>query len=120
MKTIQPDEPTLTPPSPEHAPGGDLQQLQGQIKLLQELVYQNHEQLASIRRQMRIATVFGFLRLLIIVVPLIIAAIYLPPFVREAINYYSQFTQISAGPGNTKLQVTDLQDLLQSAGLFQQ
>lgn len=95
-------------------------ELEREVKMLREMVRQNHELLQSMRRQMRISSVFSVLRLVILLIPLILALIYLPPFLREAFQYYKDFTS-TPGLLNTNggLDLTEWQNLLQSTGFFE-
>lgn len=94
--------------------------IDAELKMLREMVMRNHDLLKSMRRQMRLAAALGALRLLLILVPLVLALVFLPPFLREAVDYYRNFTTASSGlNGVGNLNLTELQNLLQSTGLLE-
>lgn len=120
MKEIEEGKPGLQQPDHEVRAYPPSQRLETEMKALREMVMQNNKMLHSIRRQMRLASIWGMLRLLILIVPLILAAIYLPPYIREAIDYYRNFSEASSGfNGVGNLDLTELQNLLQSTGLLE-
>jgi hypothetical protein len=97
---------------------------------LKELIEKNikwsqviYEQNRKIKHRLTLMVIGDYLKLLIIVVPIILALIYLPPLLKGALNQYSSLLGIGGGGVN---QVNDilsqvsggqLDEILQNLGL---
>ena len=60
------------------------QQIKKIIKQQQEI----SDRLEKVERHIKIARVFTVFKILIIIIPLILAAIYLPPYIQDTVNNY--------------------------------
>jgi hypothetical protein len=65
----------------------------------QQAVKENHRLLRSLRRGMRFMEFMNALRLLILLVPIILASVYLPPLIRDTLQFF-QAAQRSLEPGS--------------------
>lgn len=64
------------------------------IELLQANLEHNEEVLKisrEIKKYIRLQNVWATLRTILIVAPIVLGFIYLPPFIKEAIEYYKSF-----------------------------
>lgn len=88
--------------------------MEDQLKEIRRLVEENKHDLKQIRRTLKVSAFFSFLRWLLILVPLILAAIYLPALVSDFKDSTNQFTQGDSG-GNLPqgFSVDQIQGLLQ-------
>ncbi len=69
-------------------------------QLVQENLNLSHEiyrLVKKIRKQLLWQKIFGFLKFLIIVVPLVVGSIYLYPMLQEMIGTYQQITEMTKG-----------------------
>ncbi len=83
-----------TPEFPVLEKGEDLKSLvEKNIKWSQVIYEQNQK----IKRRMTMMVILGYLRLLVIVVPLVLALIYLPPMFKEMWGQYSSLLGVGAG-----------------------
>jgi hypothetical protein len=78
-------------------------------KLLQKnLEYSklNHEMLLKVRRYILIQQIFSVLKIVIIVIPLVLAMFYALPFLKESLltyqNILSEFDKATGGTGGTQ------------------
>lgn len=91
---------------------------------LEELVAENLEltkemqvMMKKIKRYMAIRAVMGVIYLVLIVGPIILAAIYLPAIVQPAMEQYQSLMNVSAGAGvPAGVDITEILQLLQSQG----
>lgn len=63
----------------------------------EDILRENHKMLKSIQRNARISTALNAIRLLIIVIPVILAFIFLPPLYREYKSDYEQAVESLTG-----------------------
>lgn len=105
--------PTTTAPN--------MDRIVAELKAQRELIEKQGAMLKSIRRSLRVSGIMSLLRMLIILIPLIIAAIYLPPLIRNWVgmfsDYQSAFRESTTFPQG--IDVQQVQDLLQKSGLFE-
>lgn len=91
-----------------------------ELKKLVEIAAKNTEEtkkdLAEIKKMVKSIKnhfirdeIYSFLRFLIIIVPLVIGAIYLMPFVEKAMRQYQQLMGFSVDLGNGAANVQDIQ-----------
>lgn len=57
---------------------------------LQKILEENNQLLRRIRRQMLTAQILGWLKFLIIIVPLVLAYFYLKPYYQDTIKFYRE------------------------------
>lgn len=66
------------------------QQIKKIIKQQQEIF----DRLERVERHIKIARIFTIFKILMIIIPLILAAIYLPPYIEEIVSEYLEILQI--------------------------
>jgi len=74
------------------------------VRLLEE----NHRMLKSIQRVSRLNSFFNMLKLLLIAVPIILALIYFPQYLRS----FSDFLQVFQTPADSPLDLSTIERLL--------
>jgi hypothetical protein len=98
---------------PEVSTNQDLKALLEENLKLTRAIYTLAE---KTRRHIFWGEVFGVLRTLIIVVPLILAYFYLQPMLQQAIGAYQELLGVSADAGNTNQSLLDQLRGLQKVG----
>jgi len=64
---------------------------------IKEIIKQQEEifkRLEKIERHIKIAKIFTIFKILIIIIPLILAAVYLPPYIEKIVSEYLEILQI--------------------------
>lgn len=91
LKNLKKPEQEASPPKKENV------NLENEVALIRKEVEQNRELLISIhekteqaRHYIKIGRIISFIYLTIIVVPIVLAFIYLPPFLRDAVKGYKE------------------------------
>lgn len=63
----------------------------------------NHEMLLKVKRYILLQQIFSIIKLLIIIIPLVLAIVYAMPYLRDAMGTYNeilkQFNQATGGSG---------------------
>lgn len=77
-----------------------LAKLEDQLSGMQTMVQKLYERSEEVHRHIMLQRVWGFLKFLIIVVPLILAAVYLPPLIQNAFAPYQELLQGSSSNGS--------------------
>lgn len=78
----------------------DLQKiLEENTRVLQE----NNQLLRRIRRQMLTTQILGWLKLLIIIIPLVLAYFYLKPYYKDTVKFYSELLGGTTPSGRNNL-----------------
>ena len=98
-----------------------LEQVQAELREQRKLIDENHAMLKAIRRSMRWSSIFSFIRILIVVVPLILLSIYLPPLISHWLNMFGQYQDAMNGNGSVPqgFDIKQIQDLLQKSGMIE-
>ncbi len=78
-------------------------------KLVQSVFEQNQK----IKHRITMMVIGSYLRLLLIVVPIIFAVIYLPPLLRPM---FEQYSALLGGMGGTNSGANQIQDILKAIG----
>lgn len=68
--------------------------LSKELKAQRELILNNNDMLRSIRRNSRISATLNVLRFVIILVPLVLALIYLPKIVEDYVGLFTSVDQV--------------------------
>ncbi len=68
--------------------------LSKELKAQRELILTNHDMLRSIRRNSRISMVLNGLRFLVILVPIVLALIYLPRIVGDYLDLFASVDEV--------------------------
>lgn len=71
--------------------------LEKELLKQKELLVNNYDMLKSIRRTARISAMINMVRLLIIIIPLILAIVYLPSIIREYSSVLDAYTSFDSG-----------------------
>ncbi len=78
-----------------------------------KLVQSVYEQNQKIKHRITMMVIGSYLRLLLIVVPIIFAVIYLPPILKPL---FEQYSALLGGMGGTNSGAGQIQDLLKAIG----
>ncbi|MEI7497832.1 MAG: hypothetical protein WCK11_00930 [Candidatus Falkowbacteria bacterium] len=109
----KPGEPAVLPGDIVQTP----ERVQAQIKVLLEqnleLTKEIHEMTHKIKRYITFQKVLSFIYLLLIFVPLIVGAIYLPPLLQGILGQYSQ---LMGGTGSSATDLTGILEQLKQGG----
>lgn len=76
-----------------------------------QVLQENNQLLRRIRRQMLTTQILGWLKILIIVVPLILAYVYLKPYYKDTIKLYSELLGGTTPSGRNNL-LQELQGII--------
>lgn len=98
-----------------------MDKIQAELKSQRRLLEENHRMLLSVRRGMRFSFAASTVKLILILIPLILAAVFLPPFVRdwlETIRGYQEAIPDVSGDMRG-INVDQLRELLQKSSLFE-
>lgn len=68
--------------------------LSKELKAQRELILNNNDMLRSIRRNSRISATLNVLRFVIILVPLVLALIYLPKIVEDYVGLFTSVDEV--------------------------
>lgn len=99
-----------------------LEQMQAELRQQRKMIEENHHLLVSMRRAMRVSVVFTVLKILLFLVPLVLAAVFLPPYIREWLETVRSYQNVISGSPDGQLQGLDidqLRQLLQKTGMFE-
>jgi len=98
-----------------------LEQMQQELRDQRKLIDENHTMLRKIHRSMQIASVFAVVRLLLVLIPLILALIFLPPFIKQWTGIINEYQDVFSVQGTVPkgFDINKIQDLLQSSGLLE-
>lgn len=106
----EPARESVPQPSPAASEIRELQRLlEESIALSQKIVVQNRQ----IKRRLTWMAVGSFLRILVILIPLILAAIFLPPLIEPAIRQYQELIGLSSSLRESGVNGQVMTDLLQ-------
>ncbi len=99
----------------------NLDAIQTELREQRKLIEENHTMLKSLRRLARVSSVFSFIRILLIAVPLILLAIFLPPLIRDWMQTLEQYQQAVNGTGTMPqgFDLQQIQEMLQKSGMFE-
>lgn len=118
MQEVDPNsdaEPAIkTPPAPQAAVAPSYGANNQDDGFLKQTLMENQELLLGIRRSLRISMFFNVLRFFIILIPLIIALIYLPPLIENILSMLHSITSIG-----DNIQLPQGFDFSQFQGLFE-
>lgn len=117
MDELNPLKQTAYPSTSTHA----MDVLQAELKEQRKLIEENHAMLKSLRRSLRLSTLFSFIRILIVVIPLILLALYLPPLIKNWLQTFDQYQQALNGNGSMPqgFDIKQIQELLQKSGMLE-
>lgn len=95
--------------------------MQTELREQRKLIEENHAVLKSLRRLARLGSIFSIIRILLIAIPLILLAIYLPPLLRNWLHTLDQYQQAINGTGSMPqgFDLKQIQDLLQKSTLLE-
>ena len=66
-----------------------------------EMLEAQHE---SIKRKLFVMSLFNYLKLALILIPVVLGLIYLPPFIREVVDIYQSFLGLGTGAQENSIQ----------------
>ena len=97
----------------------DLDKKQTKEESVRELLEKNlkwsqiiYEQNRKINRKLMWASIAGWMRLILILAPLILAILYLPPFIKDAWSKFGTLTSVMGTGGGTNAQGGSLDNLI--------
>lgn len=83
-----------------------------ELKEQKEILLKIYEQTQKTRRYIMIGKIISFIYLLLLVVPIIFAAIYLPPLLKNVIAPYQELLGQTNSSGNSALNTNKINNLL--------
>jgi hypothetical protein len=99
-------------PTPPHKPTVE-EMMAENLALTKEM----HVMMRKVRRYMAVRAVMGVIYLILIVGPIILAAIYLPPLISPVIEQYQSLFGVTGGGGvPSGIDLNEILQLLQSQG----
>lgn len=98
-----------------------LDQLQEELRQQRKLIEESHHMLRAMRRSMRLTSILSIVRLLLILIPLILALVFLPPLIKQWTGVIREYQDTFSVQGNIPagFDINKIQDLLQNSGLLE-
>ncbi len=117
MQDQHPLQQTSYPPASPQS----LEQVQEELRQQRKLIEENHHMLRSMRRSLHVTTILSMIRLLLLLIPLILALVFLPPLIKQWTGVIREYQDTFSVQGNipTGFDINKIQDLLQNSGLLE-
>src|SRR3990167_5692469 len=88
------------------------QEIQKILERNTKVLEENVQLLKSIHRAMLLGRILSILKLLIFVVPLILAYIYLQPYYKDTMKFYKEFFGSTSADSGFKMLLPELQEIM--------
>ena len=98
-----------------------LEQMQEELRQQRKLIEENHQMLRGLRRSLRVTSTLSVIRLLLVLIPLILALVFLPPLIKQWTGIIREYQDTFSVQGNIPggFDINKIQDLLQNTGLLE-